>query len=102
MYHNQPWRMKAGNGDKTKVDRWYKDQPEEGTDAAAEKARHMTPGQRVEGFSDFVKEEMSNSIAAGTIPNTTENPEGSKKRKNWHPLTKHYIEIDGKRKRLRK
>jgi hypothetical protein len=102
MYHNQSWKMDARNGDKTKTDRWYKDQPEEGTDEATAKAKRMTPGQR-ESFSSFISkidEEAANSISAGTIPNTTENPEGSRKKKKWHPLTRHYIEIGGKRRKL--
>jgi hypothetical protein len=69
-----------------KADKWYKDQPEWGTDAATAKAKKTTPGEDVK--------EMAMGANTGSIPDSS-NTGPMKKKKSI--VTKRYLEILGKR-----
>ena len=72
-----------------KTDDWYDDQPEWGSDKSTAAAKKKTPG--------YQKEEVA-GMNTGSIPNSAETAQGQKRK--YSVLTRHYIEIDGKRKRI--
>lgn len=73
-----------------KTDRWYKDQPEWGTPEATKKAKEITPGESV-------KEEAPAGANTGSIPNSANTGPMKKKRST---VTKRYIEIMGKHRKI--
>jgi len=89
MGFKQHFDMPKDNEHKIKTDDWYDDQPEWGTPKSTSKAKKKTPCQN---------EEVAAGANTGSIPNPIETSQGKKRK--YSVLTRHYIEIAGKRKKV--